>query len=105
MKAIGRKSPDNTVVQHEAVLAQQHAVPTLADSKLRPAIDVQPVQELGSIRAEYLYLAQGRCVEDAHRLADDTTFARHRFMNILAGKGEVMRTPPGADILENGALR
>ena len=59
------------VVKHDAVFTQHETVTRLAYGQLGKTVHVDPVEELGRIRALHVDLAQGGHVGDTHLLAHD----------------------------------
>ena len=93
----------DTVVKHHAVFVQHQAVAGLAHFQLQPGVGVQPVQELGSVRALDVDLAQGGCIHDADAGAHGQHFAVHRSVHVFAGLGEVPGALPLAHVFKRGA--
>src|SRR6185369_10499340 len=75
---VRRQARCRAVVKDDAVFAQHEPVARLTDLERRPAVAVEPVEELRSIRPLHIDLAERRHIADAdpfaHRLhfADDT---------------------------------
>ena len=75
MEAIAGDAPDDAVVHDEAGLVQHQAVAAAPDGELGPRVGVEPLQELGRVRADDLDLAERRGVENAGVLAHRQAFA------------------------------
>ena len=104
VETIRGRARDHAVVVDESILAQQDSVACAADSKIRPVVDVQAVQELGRIGADDRDLAECRGVEDSAAGADRQAFAGNGRMHVLARARKIPRALPQADILEHGAM-
>ena len=105
MKTVGRRARDHPVVVNEAILSAQNSIAAAPDGKSRPAVDVEPIHELGGIGADNFDFSQGRCIEDAAGTAHRPALARDRGMQTLAGARKITRALPQAHVLEDSAVR
>ena len=101
MEAIAGDAPDDAVVHDEAGLVQHQAVAAAPDGELGPRVGVEPLQELGRVRADDLDLAERRGVENADVLAHRQAFAIDRGVHRLARPWKVERALPLTDVLEH----
>ncbi len=100
---VGNAAHD-AVVHDETGLVQHQPVAAAADRKLRPAVRIEPVQELGRVGSHDLDLAESRGVKEARELARDPHFAVDGRVQVLAGLRKVPGAFPLTDILEPRTL-
>ncbi len=94
----------HAVVEDHAVFFAHQAVTGLAHVQLGPGVGVDAVEELACVRTLDVDLAEGRGVEDAHRVTHSETFAGHGGMQVFALLGEIPGAFPLTDVFKLGAI-
>ena len=104
-EAIVGEARRRAVVEHEAVLAQHHAVTRASDRQGGERVDVEAIEERAGVRALDIDLAQRGHVAEADRRADSAHLAVDRLAPLaLAVAREVLRAQPRPGFHEDRAL-
>ena len=101
MKPVRRRARDDAVVVDEAVVTQQDSVARAADREVRPVVDVEPIQELGGIWADYGNFPECRSVKNSAGRSHGKAFARDGGAHVFAGPRKIARPLPQPDVFEH----
>ena len=104
VEPVMRKTRDDAVIHHVAVFPEHHSVPASTRLELQPVIGIEPVQELGCIRADDLDLSESCRIENADARTHRLAFARDGSVDVFAVLQEIARPAPERDVLEHGAV-
>src|SRR5262245_65164122 len=88
------KARGGTVVEHEAVLAQHHAVARLADGERRESVGIDAVEEDSGVASLHVDLAEGRDIARADLVADVRHLAVYHILRLLASPRVIEATEP-----------
>ena len=100
-----RETRHRAVVEHDAVVAQHHAIAAAADGERVPAVDVDAIQEFRDVLPLQFDLAQRRYVDDPDVGADIPGLAKRRIVRRFAGARIRVRTLPESGVDEPRAVR
>src|SRR6185369_7397620 len=91
------------VVDHEAVLAQHHAVAGLTDGERRESVAIDAVEEGVGVAALHVDLAKRRDIAHADMIADIRYLPVHRVLRLLASARVIERAEPRPGLDEHGS--
>src|SRR4029079_7862455 len=89
------------VVEHEAILAQHHAVAGLTDGERRESVGIDAVEEGAGVAALHVDLTERRDIAHADMIADIRNFAVDRILWILASARGGERAAPRPGVYHN----
>src|SRR4029453_12374581 len=92
------------VVEHEAVLAQHHAVARLTDGERREGVAIDAVEEDSGVAALHVDLAERRDIAHADVATDIRHLAVDRVLWLLASARVIERAEPRPGLDEHGSL-
>ena len=104
VEAVRGKAGDHAVIAQEPILPQEQPVAAAPRHQRGEIIGVDPVEEIGRVRAGDLNFSQRAGIEDPGPPAHRQAFPRHGLVHGFLSPGEVAGALPGAGILEHRTI-
>src|SRR5262245_19090404 len=105
MEPVRGQARDHSVIQDEAILAEQDTVTQSFHRECGERVDVDAVEKFGGIGTHHLDLAEGRSIENTDSFTHGLALACDRRVHAFAAAWKIVRALPGPHILEYRPVR